>query len=450
MKVNKVELSVDDPGFCQQLKDPSLDHTFHIESLLSFREINKLRKGNANVRPPEARKRPFKAMKQTVEFTPQLFHIKNRGITYICSDAQYDEKTRRLTISIPAPSELAPKNGEVLRYGIADGGHTFQVINDTIRDEKDYENIAQWKMPFARVHFLVLSDKEEIEPIVEALNTSLQVKQYTLDEYQNKFESLKRALDDNGFDTELVAFRENEDKEWNVIEIIQRAGCFLKDRWSGTQPINMYKSKNKALKMFTSEETRPEFIQLYDVIKDIVTLPEFIQSKFSTGGIVPPKSLAKLRCVKPLKKTYTRPGTNYPTDHKIDMAALLPMAAGFRELLFKEDDRYEWRLHVDEVFDQCSAKLYNFLVDRSNKVFMSSQLASDVEYWAGCMQIIMNARQEILDKAGTKGIRRAKPVEVSYKEVPIEEEEEQEERVVRRAKVTEEEEYVEEADTDQE
>ena len=75
--------------------------------------------------------------------------------------------------------------------------------------------MPDWVMPFVRVHFLVSKDQENIESVVEALNTSLQVQQYTLDEYQNKFMSLKTALEEGGFDPALVAFRENEDKEWH-------------------------------------------------------------------------------------------------------------------------------------------------------------------------------------------------------------------------------------------
>ena len=93
----------------------------------------------------------------------------------------------------------------------------------------------------------------EIEQVVEALNTSSQVQQFTIDEYQNKFEALKEALTRGGFDTSLIAFRENEEKDWEVREIIQRVGCFLKDRWKSTQPTQMYRSKGKALELFTAD-----------------------------------------------------------------------------------------------------------------------------------------------------------------------------------------------------
>lgn len=402
----KIELKVD-PELCAQLKDPNGSIT-HIETLLSFSEATKLKIGNANVRPPEQKKKPFRAMLETVEFAPQTFHLKNRGITYICTDLKYDEDKERITVTVPSIES------ENERFGIADGGHTFEVIHQTVREEKDkrFESMTKWTMPFVRVHFLATNNQEDIEPIVEALNTSLQVQQYTLDEYQNKFESLKIALEKAGFDPGLVAWRENEDKEWHVIEIIQRMACFLKDRWVGEQPISMYKSKGKALKLFTNEETRGEFAQLFPVIKEIITLPEYIQHELSKGGVINARSLSKLKCVKLFKRTTERPGTDFSTDHKIDLAALLPMASGFRELLVNQGGNFMWKVPLKDVFESAIPDLYNLLTDRVALVNQSNQLASDVSFWAGCANIVLRKRNEIFETdSGYKPIVRKKIAE---------------------------------------
>lgn len=237
----KIELEIKDDNYLGYLKDPKSGEIKHYETLLSFYEANKLKRGNANVRPPESKKRPYKAMLETIENAPDTFHRKNRGITYICNDAAVQDG--KLIITIP---DDAGRKG--VKFGIADGGHTFDVVARTVAEEKDYKHIESWTMPFVRVHFFVTRSQDDIEPIVEALNTSTQVQQFTLDEYQNKFSSLKGALEDGGFDLDLVTFRENEGKEWNVIEVIQRMACFLPERWAVHQPVNMYKSKNKALK----------------------------------------------------------------------------------------------------------------------------------------------------------------------------------------------------------
>jgi hypothetical protein len=65
-----------------------------------------------------------------------------------------------------------------------------------------------------------------------------------------------------GFDINLMAFRENEEKEWHVFEIIQRMACFLKERCQLTQPASMCRSKGKALELYTNDATRGEFRRL--------------------------------------------------------------------------------------------------------------------------------------------------------------------------------------------
>jgi hypothetical protein len=394
------EVSVRDVDHCKRLKDPQNPSIFHLEAWLPFTEAVKLDRGNANVRPASERKKPFHDMIETVENDPAKFHIKNRGIIYRCEKFEFDNAARLIRITNPAldPDEN-PDELDGLKYGIADGGHTFEVIRKTIERADELEKVEGWTEPFVRVHFLA-GDAEalasgEIEQVVEALNTSSQVQQFTIDEYQNKFENLKAALAKGGFDTSLIAFRENEEKEWEVREIIQRIGCFLKDRWKSTQPTQMYRSKGKALELFTADASSPEFERLYDVIVDLVTLPEFIQSEFShaeTKG----RKFGNLRAVTKLKKPITRPGTTFSTDHKMDLAASLPIAAAFRELLELKNDRYQWKADYKQVFKVASEELYKSLVMKSRTAKSVNALGADTEYWTLASNIILRAKEEAL------------------------------------------------------
>jgi hypothetical protein len=402
----QIALSVRDNDHCKRLKDPFGGGIHHLEAFLPFSEAVKLDRGNANVRPPADRK-PLNAMVETVEETPQTFHIKNRGITYLCDRFSFDNSQRKLTISVPRVVEGSPDLEEFEpRFGIADGGHTFEVIKRTVEKVADYKKLDDWSEPFVRIHFVGTEgdDLDDIDKVVEALNTSLQVQQYTLDEYQNKFEELKEALRKANFDVDLIAFRENEDREWHVIEIIQRLACFLKDRWQLTQPASMYKSKTKALESYKDDATRGEFRKLFDVISDVISFPEFIQAELSRGELVQRRSLGRLKAVKPLKKPYCRPGTTYETDHRMDMAALLPMAAAFRELLTLKGDRYRWRVDPKEAFRRCAADLYQVLVTRSSKARVASHLGTDMEYWGACVPIVMRVKDQMVEELLTQQV----------------------------------------------
>jgi hypothetical protein len=392
-----VDISLLDDDHCKRLKDPSSPETFHLEAFVSFSEAVKLQAGNANVRPPSTRKPAFREMIETAAKNPKTFHLKNRGITYFCERFQYDNAKKLLRIALP---EVVDDDDEP-KYGIADGGHTFRVIQETVSKMDEMKAAdEEWVEPFVRIHLIAgaRSTGASDEEIVEALNTSSQVQPFTLEEYAGQFDEVKEALAKTGFDVNLIAFRENEDKEWKVLEIIQRLACFLKERWQLTQPASMYRSKAKALELYINEESRTEFRRLYGVIYEVVTLPEYIQATFSKGEKVPLRSFSRLRAVTLLKKPWTRPGTPHESNHRMDAAALLPMAAAFRELLVNRGDRYTWRVDPKEVFDRCAEKLYNVLNSRSSKIRSTSQLGADMEYWGACVPIVMREKDRIVEE----------------------------------------------------
>ncbi|HWY57923.1 MAG TPA: AIPR family protein [Terriglobales bacterium] len=396
-----VELNPRDHEHIKRLNDPADAGLFHLETWLPFSEAVKLDRGNANVRPASERKKPFRDMVDTVENSPSTFHRKNRGIIYLCDKFEVDNKNKVLRVTIP---DIDPKdyedmeNGEP-KYGIADGGHTFEVIRQTIVRANELSEREGWTEPFVRVHFLAgqAFESGELEQLVEALNTSSQVQQFTLDEYQNKFDELKDALQKGGFDPNVIAFRENEDKEWDVRDIVQRLACFLKERWKTTQPASMYRSKGKALDLYTNEASHEEFKKLYDVAADLVTLPEFIQSEFSkdTGK---GRKFGKMRAVKTLKKPFTPAGTQYATEHEMDLAASLPIAAAFRELLELKGDRYYWKVDYKEVFKVASDELYKTLLNKGRTTKGLTALGADTEYWTQCANIVLRAKYEVLNK----------------------------------------------------
>jgi hypothetical protein len=250
------------------------------------------------------------------------------------------------------------------------------------------------RQPFVRVHFMPSeTDFGAIEDeVVEALNTSIQVKRFTLEEYRGKFDELKDALTAAKFDISQIAFRENEDKAWQVSEIIQRLACFLKDRWKIIPPSSMYRSKEKALDLFIKDEIG-EFKKLYPIIKDVVTFPEFIQSSLPEN--VEGRKLGNVKGVKKLSKQDRRECTDYLFSYRMDVAIVLPMASAFRTLLAAKGDSYQWKVNPYDVFRNCADNLYEVLLSRVRRVKSASQLAADQEYWISCEKIVMSAKDDL-------------------------------------------------------
>lgn len=391
MRSRTIELAITESAG-RRLKDPTNPTVYHFETYLPFTEAIKLERGNANVRPPKENG-PVKKMLETVETSPEVFHLKNRGITYLCSKFKYSNETGKLVIEIPNVPKSKLNAETSPRFGIADGGHTFRVIENVGADLAIYQGDDAWVEPFVRVHFIASETGDlEIEDVVEALNTSVQVKPFTLEEYRGKFDELKRALLASGFDVDQVAFRENEDKAWQVLEIIQRLACFLKDRWKLVPPSAIYRAKDKALQMFINDENG-EFAKLYPIIREVITLPEFIQSTMANN--IEGHKLGKVRGVKRQPKQFRRPGTEYSSMYRMDNAIVLPMAAAFRSLLTVRDGDYGWKVSPYETFEHCAADLYEVLLGRIRLVKSATQLGADREYWMSCEKVVMSARDDI-------------------------------------------------------
>jgi hypothetical protein len=397
-----IDIEVPEKGAAFEFHDPEFKGTRHIETRLPFSQIQRLERGNANVRSASHRARPLKEMKDTLEHNPEAFHLFNRGLVYLCRDAKYDPKTRRLTIINP---ELMSKKSGQEHFGLCDGGHTFACVNEMMAAAEEYHASTKWKQkgegwtPWARVLFTVAPPENLVPGITRGVNTSTQVKGYSLDEFEGRFAWLKKALQSQGFDVDNVTWAEGTDKEFHVVEIIQRAACFLKDRWETQSPIAMYLSKNRALELYRNPETRKEFRMLQDVLVECILLPEFIQSEFSTGDVIKGKKLGKLTGVNRLPKPWKRPNTEFVTEHKIDVGLLLPMAAAFRELLYvkRGSDMYAWRLPATQVFEKCGPKLYDALVSRLGRVRGVAEVARDPEFWSECQRIVLRTKEQLLD-----------------------------------------------------
>lgn len=387
-----VELKVE-PGNISFIADPHDPQKEHVETYLSFFEAVKLKRGNANVRTANDSKKPFKAMVNSAEATPADFHVLNRGVVYVCPEAQYDAAARTLTITTPP---LKSRRMAQEPFGVLDGGHTLGAVHQIVEETDMVEFTSRHKgvVPYVRVHFIVnRGDRLNVRAAAEALNTSSQVMAFTLHEYQNAFQGIKDVLHHHKFNPHLVAFRENEDREWHVVEIIQRVACFL-PRWKSISPMAMYKSKAKALELYANPTTRKEFAALENVFTDVLTLPEYIVSQFSTGGVLKGRKLGKLSCVRKLKEPYMRPPTTYFTEHKIDIGAILPMAAAFREALYfkRGEDVLSWKIPYQEVFKECADQLYGVLAAKMSNARGTAQVASDPDYWSQCALIVSRAK----------------------------------------------------------
>lgn len=399
-----IALRVSDVDYCKRIKDPFDSNLHHLETLLPFSEVNKLVSGNANVRKPKESSKPYRKMIETVENNPRAFHVKNRGITFICAGFDLTPNNagvRHLNVHLEKDGEsdfVDEAISDARKEGIADGAHTFAVISDTIRRLDTLKALPDWTEPYVRVRFLTSKPTYVVpEEMVEALNTSTQVKEHTIDEYRNEFQPLKDVLTASGFDIINISFRENDPGTWDIRQIIQRLGCFLKDK--PTLGPQLYRSPQKALKMYIDPKTRGDFLDLENVMADVAFLPEYIESQFSSKENLKTRNrFGGLRVVKSLEHDYTYPSLGYKTRHRLDLAATLPLAGAFRELLEvdQKTGKQFWIVDWKEAFKRTADELYRALTTNLAIANPIATLGPDVAYWTTAANVILRVKSEML------------------------------------------------------
>lgn len=385
----------------RRMKDPSDPNLIYLETTLPFSEANKLVHGNANVRRPKPSSRPFRKMVETVAISPGTFHHENRGIIFFCKSFHLDNDHLQVNLaSIKDAGDIADSatSADALRSGIADGGHTFAVISSTMEHIEEYREQEGWVEPYVRVKFIPQAANVNIERIVEGLNTSTQVKDYTIDDYRSEFDPLKDILTEKGFDTSLISWRENDPGEWDIRALLQRLACFLPDKPNvGAQ---MYKSRQRALRLYIDD--KEQFTRLKNIMLDLLFLPEFVEAQFSSRDNIKSRTrFGAMRVVRTLANDHEYPGLGLTTKHRLDLSATLPVAGAFRECIsFDDDGTAKWDTDYQEVFALAAEDLYRALADSLATVTTGSvsAIGSSNAYWASCSNAVLRAKSKILSK----------------------------------------------------
>lgn len=228
-----------------------------LPDLTQWREIN--------VRDPKTRGHVPQKIQSSLLEDSTLFVFKNRGLVLSASAVSFDNRKSTATIQF--------KNRAL--HGLLDGGHTYKVITTNERN-LDFDQ-------YIRLEILEgFDDVEdpEIVGIVEARNTSNQVKDESIMNLEKRFDGIKKALEGLPY-ADLIAYKEHEllddegTKPIDVREIISFMMALDKDNFDATShPINAYRSKVACLKHFAKHEA--SFKKLYGILPEILALWDHI------------------------------------------------------------------------------------------------------------------------------------------------------------------------------
>ena len=175
---------------------------------------------------------------------PEEFHLLNRGILVLADSCSYDNQSQFLEITISSDET----------GGLADGATTDRVLSGMLDPSTlkqlnmgDQEVLAALTSGF--VHIEVVSGDYESRRVrlAGARNTSVQVKEFALENLDHKFDWLKDALDGSQF-KDRIRYRENDPQPVDVRTVLALMTLFH-PKWTeeGREPVTAYTSKGGIL-----------------------------------------------------------------------------------------------------------------------------------------------------------------------------------------------------------
>ncbi|EOW9442536.1 AIPR family protein [Vibrio cholerae] len=334
---------------------------------------------------------------RTLEEEPEKFAIKNLGIYLLVESVESkrivgDQHEVKVTLSNPE------------QHGIVNGGHTFQAIRQVI-ENGNYNGGAN-----VRLHLYQNIDRELIVDLAEGLNKNLQVTDTSLQNLQNKFDSIKRAMQGKKGENE-IAYSDGEIGSVDVLEVIHLMSLLNLTQYPSSEkhPNDIFGSKQKVLKRYCEdlELKNSAFNILIPHVFEILKLSDEIK-----------KECAKITSLYKIKNTddKNRVGSK---EHKrkaifsdgeigglIPQGWLYPMMAAFRANISLSEwkkGNFQWLVEpsilLPQVINELTDKVTALHKDNKNKPAEVGRKATAYElcYASIFMRLAMSGKLEIVN-----------------------------------------------------
>lgn len=323
--------------------------------LVNFRDLPSDMSLEVNPRKPKMNTSVAKQLISAVKANDNInFDINNRGIVITAKSVKYNTTSSELTVDFA---------DDPLRYGILDGGHTYTAIIEH-RDE-----LSETVEKFVRLEIIVGEDVN-VTALADARNTSAQVSDIALFELDDKFDFIKKSLEDQPY-KEDIAYKDNENKSIPVVELLKLMFTFNIKRYpdDSAAPTPAYSAKASVFKDFRKEfeandniyvklaPQLPKLVELYETIQK--ELPEKYNAfKVENGS---KGSFGRVRGVTSSKDNRTMfysDFTHSEIPYEISAGFLLPIFGAFRALLKEnEEGGLYWLFDPIEIWEASGVRL---------------------------------------------------------------------------------------------
>lgn len=339
-------------SIARRLPDPNFGASHGIEHWVAFVRAQDLVPDisyGPNARQPNTRRTLYQKVQNSlrnVECEADTFHLKNNGITINAKSVRKGREGFRMIEGHRhsyIELEVSLPNDDV--HGILNGGHTYQIIVNDLKDGKI--------PPHQHVPVFIRTQVPDawLPEIAGGLNTSLQVQDMSLDDLAGAFEWLKAELKKEPYFS-AIAWSENDPGTFDARDIISIIGLFDIEGYPNSKPdcpVECYEKKSKVLDAFRDDtETKggKRFKKLQPIVKDILKLYdtvalEFSQIHNSTGGKAGALGICDHRSGKPYEFLFAQKKGKT----RLSSGALYPLLGAFRWMV-EEDPKsglYTWR-----------------------------------------------------------------------------------------------------------
>lgn len=199
----------------------------------------------------------YKKVKESLQSADDLsFHLKNKGITILAHQIEYSTDKKIATVYF----------GE--NDGIADGGHTYEIVLATQGDGTCPEG------QYVKFEVITGVPQEMAVDITGGLNTAVQVDDASLMNLEGKFDWVKEILKKEPY-AELISYKQNEEGKFDIREILGLMTLFNVKKFPYPQhPRDAYVSKSKCLDLYEADQE--SFKMLKPLLRDILYLHDYV------------------------------------------------------------------------------------------------------------------------------------------------------------------------------
>lgn len=337
-----------------------------------------------NPRDPKTTSGVAQKISSTLREDPESFFFKNRGITILVKTAAFDNENNELAV------ELADRS----IHGLLDGGHTFAVIREAFESLTDEEKTTSI-MNEAYVKLEILEgfpSRSEAVEIVGARNASTQVKDQSLDNLLQRFDTIKQVLSSKQY-ANRIAYKETEfndegaKKDIDIKEILSYLICFDREGFDDSfHPVIAYSSKASVLKYADNNYDR---LQKYiPILPDILELRDRIYEKMPEAWNRQGGKFGRIESVGRYNRPVYLPFSGRKTEYSIPSAFIYPVLAAFRSLAQVKNGECSWIMPPIEFFERHQQEIVRRLVDQALVFRNPTKLGKEKTVWQTCYDYI--------------------------------------------------------------